>query len=148
MRHMMTMPNKAPTTRPSIKYSMVSTSHMYWSRRGSRGSAPPAAIEIVTYLTLPALFSFPRHQGRLNFCWHRTPGLSPLRGSLRAARRRGYHYLWTRSLRKACRGLLGWMVFTLRTLLGRLFMRETRTGGLGASSARSLVRVCYSVADY
>ena len=49
--------------------------------------------------------NFPTSQtaARIHGGWRRSMGLSPLRGSLRAARRQKYHYVWRESWRQLAR---------------------------------------------
>ena len=81
---------------------------------------------------------FPRRGRQTETAQMRVTGISPLRGSLRAARGREYHYLLTRSLRNSlsCCFVDGWV--PLAALLGRLLCGETAQSGLGASSSVAL----------
>ena len=68
---------------------------------------------------------FPRPRAHaLNCGWRRTPGISPLRGSLRAARRQGYHYRQTRSLRYILPLMLLDGRVPLCTFVGRLLCSD------------------------
>ena len=78
---------------------------------------------------------FPR-RGRLKLRprLKRVTGISPLRGSLRAARRQAYHCVLTRSLRNSLLELFCGQMGTARHLSWPSFMQKSAQAGLGASS--------------
>ena len=72
-----------------------------FSVTGRQKGVLSAALLTTSY---PDLY-FPTSQiaAHIHGGWHRLMGLSPLRGSLRAARRQKYHYAWRESWRQLAR---------------------------------------------
>ena len=98
------------------------------------GTSPVASV---IQCISPRLYStlLPQASGRLTeTALAHITGISPLRGSLRAARRQEYHYCWRCHCEAARHRLFDGRMDPLCTLLAVIDAGQPRAGGLRASS--------------